>query len=454
MKILITDAYIAIGDISKVEIVYIKEHFTFKDMSKAMTANGFNKRKVKTICFAKQKGKALVMRAGFLKELFELIKEENFIISKIEDKRTKLISNDYDDKKLRSFFDPKFDYVEHQIRALKALLKTNVGIIKAPTSAGKSEIIIALMKITKLPTLILVDSVSLASQTAKRINDADVECGICHGKARIDGFNVISTIGSYKKLGDLTRYKMIIVDECHISGSKRFQDFFETTNYPYRFGFSATPDGNDKYRFATIRQFLGDIISEIYTGELIENKVMVKPKIKFINVDCPPTPSWDAAYEKCIVKNKDRNNKIVKIALEQNVPTLILYNIIEHGKALGELIPNSIVLSGADSNSVREDAIEKFKKGEIKYLIASKIFKQGISINNIQTLINASGGKSKIEVLQKIGRALRLHKGKDYALVYDFFDRGNKFTERHSLQREHLYKKTGFDDIEIIDISL
>lgn len=450
MKILATDKLIAVGDLSKDEIISIKARFTFKDMSLAMTKNGFNKRKVKTICFAKQKGQALVLKSGFLQELILFIKDENMSVSDFQDKRTKLINIKKTDEQLRKYFNPDFDYVDHQIRALKAILKTNVGIIKAPTSAGKTEIIIALMQITNLPTLILVDSVSLATQTAQRLNESGVECGICHGKAKIEKRNMISTIGSYKKLGGLTGYDMVIVDECHIVGASKFQEFFELTSYPYRFGFSATPDGNDKYRFATIRQHIGDIISEIYTQELIENKVMVKPKIKFVTTDCIPTPEWDSAYEKCIINNIDRNDKIVKLALEQDVPTLILYKIIEHGKILGDRIPNSIVLSGTDSNKVREDAIAQFKSGEIQYLIASNIFKQGISINNIETLINASGGKSKIEVLQKIGRALRLHEGKDYALVYDFMDIGNKYTEKHSLQRENLYKKVGFEDIEII----
>lgn len=450
MKILATDKFVAIGDLSKEQISLIKSRFTYKDMSQAMGKGGFNKRKVKTVRFTRQKGQALVLKSGFLQELIFFIKEENMPVSEFQDKRTKLINRTYTDEELREQFNPDFDYVEHQTRALKALLKTNVGIIKAPTSAGKTEIIIALMRITNLPTLILVDSVSLAIQTAQRINEAGISCGICHGKGKVEEFNTISTIGSYKKLGSLTSYKMVIVDECHIVGASKFQEFFETTSYPYRYGFSATPDGNDPYRFATIRQHLGDVISEIYTKELIENKVMVKPKIKFVTTDCPPTPSWDVTYERCITKNKDRNDKIVKLALAQTVPTLILYKIIEHGLILGDRIPNSIVLSGNDSNTAREEAIQKFKSGEVRYLIASNIFKQGISINNIETLINASGGKSKIEVLQKIGRALRLHKGKDYALVYDFMDNGNKFTEKHSLQREDLYRKVGFEDIEIV----
>ena len=452
MKILITDAYIAIGEL-KNETSIIRSHFTYKDQSKAMTKAGFNKRKVKNVCFVKSKNNALILRTGFLKELMVLIKKEGLKVSEIQDKRTKYEREDYSYEQLRSLFNPDFKYVEHQINSLKALLKTNVGIIKAPTSAGKTEIIIALLKLTKHPTLILVDGVSLAMQTFERINEAGLDCGICTGKGKISSYHMVSTIGSYKKLS-LDNFQRVIVDECHGVGAKTFQEFFENTNYPMRHGFSATPDNGDKYRWATIRQHIGGVIFEIFTDELMDNEVMVRPKIKMVNVDCPPTPSWDAAYERCIVNNNRRNKKIINIAnqhIGEGMKVLVLYRIIEHGQILGDGIPGSIVLSGNDSQKDREEAIRKFKAGECTALVASNIFKQGISINEIEVLINASGGKSKIEVLQKIGRALRKCKGKLYALVYDFMDNGNKFTERHSLQRENLYKKTGFTDIEVIE---
>jgi len=177
---------------------------------------------------------------------------------------------------------------------------------------------------------------------------------------------------------------------------------------------------------------------------------MVKPKIKFIEVECRKTNSWESAQDKCIVNNKKRNKIITELANKQEEATLVLYKIIEHGEILSEEIENSVLLSGQNSNVEREQAIKDFKDGKIKVLIASNIFKQGISISNIKVLINASGGKSKIEVLQKIGRALRKFENKPYALVYDFMDIGNKFTNRHSVQRENLYKKVGFTDIEIV----
>ena len=64
--------------------------------------------------------------------------------------------------------------------------------------------------------------------------------------------NVVATIGSVKKIPDLTKYKMLIIDECHRASASQFQEFLDKTSYPLRYGFSATPEGNDKYNFAKI----------------------------------------------------------------------------------------------------------------------------------------------------------------------------------------------------------
>jgi superfamily II DNA or RNA helicase len=451
LKLLIKDTHFGITDLSTQEKSLIENRFTYKDASQAMTRAGFNEKKVKKVKFAISKNNALILRSGFLQEFLKFAKEFYFKVEEIKDQRTRydFQKKEFSYDELRTYFNPDFKYVDHQIRALKALLKTNWGIIKAPTSAGKTEIIIGLIKISKLPTLILVDNITLALQTMERIEEAGLSCGICTGKGKLHGTHMVSTIGSVKKLS-LSQYQCVIVDECHIAAAARFQEFFTKTSYSLRYGFSATPDGNDKYRFATIRQFLGDVIAEVYTDELMENEVITPPEIHFKQISCIPTMDWQAAYDCNIVKHSDRNRVAAEIANESGVPTLVLYKIIDHGKELAKLIPNSILLSGDNDSAEREDAIHKFKKGEVRVLIASNIFKQGISINNIQTLINVSGGKSKIEVLQKLGRALRKHPGKDVALVYDFLDKGNDFTYKHSLQRMKLYKDTGYTNI-IID---
>ena len=447
MNILIRDDYMAISDCTNVEKITIKDFFTEKDLSNAITKRGFDKTKIKKVCFVLNKKGVLILRSGYLQDLIYLLKKEN-IEATVKDNRTKF---DFQ-KKEYSYDDIRknlgdFKYVEHQVNAVKKMLKTNVGVIKQPTSAGKSSTMSCYLKISKLPTLIVVSGVSLANQIMKSLNDDGVDCGICTGKGKIHGECMVSTIGSVKKITDLDRYKCVIVDELHEAAAKQYQDFLSSVNYPIRFGFSATPEGNSPFRWMKIRQFFGNIIFETFAEELLVNKVITPPEIVFKKTNGVPTLDWQSALEKNIINNKERNKIISNLANTLEGSTLILYRIIEHGEELQKLIKNSILLHGEHSLEERDQAIKDFKEGKVKTIIASNIFKQGISINEINNLIVAGGGKSKIETLQKLGRVLRKAKGKDVAYVYDFHDEGNRFTEEHSLQRANLYKKAGYTNI-------
>jgi superfamily II DNA or RNA helicase len=429
------------------EQIEINSFLTYDDMSKVYTRGGFDARKIKKVHFLKKLKQYYICNSGFLYEVVKYAKENNLKITQIEDIRTKFPHNtkEYSYEELRSYFDPNFKYVEHQIRIVKAALKTNLMTIKSPTSSGKTETFIALIKLINLPSLIIFNSITLAVQTKQRMEEAGLECGIATGKGVVVKEHMVATIGSVLKIPDLHKYKILIVDEAHRSAAAQYQDFLSKTSYPIRFGFSATPEGNNKLNFARVRQFFGPILLEVGTKELIENEVLVKPKITFIKVECPKTLDWPSANEQCIMYNQERNNKIVEINNKYNLPTLILIKNIEHGQLLNRMIENSVFLSGIDDSSVREDALKDFRAGKIKTLIASSIFNEGISINEIRVLIIASGGKSKIQTTQRIGRSLRKDKGKDTAIVIDFADVGNKFTQKHSLMRYNTYKKLGFE---------
>jgi superfamily II DNA or RNA helicase len=127
-------------------------------------------------------------------------------------------------------------------------------------------------------------------------------------------------------------------------------------------------------------------------------------------------------------------------------PVLILIRNIEHGEELNRLIPDSVFLSGRDDTNLRDSTFKKYENKEIPVLIGTMgILSEGISINAIRTLIIAQGGKSEIVAAQSLGRALRRDgDDKQKAIVYEFFDIGNKYTEKHSLQRAKVYKDVGF----------
>jgi len=256
MNILIRDDFLAIGNLTKEQLAELKLEYTFKDTSKAMTSRGYNKRNIVKVKMFFIKDNYFVLRTGFLKSFLLFVRKKKWKIE-IQDNRKKFDHQgkfELDD--LKKYFNPKFKYTEHQQRALQAMLKTNNGILK-----------------------------------------------------------IVSTIGSVKKL-DLTNFDGVIFDEVHTVAAKTYQDFLEHTNFKIRFGMSATPDADGEFKWAKIRQFLGEIISETESKELLENEVITPPKIFFKQIESKPAPDYPSSYNIGIVENKDRNKVIANIVSE------------------------------------------------------------------------------------------------------------------------------------------
>ena len=77
-------------------------------------------------------------------------------------------------------------------------------------------------------------------------------------------------------------------------------------------------------------------------------------------------------------------------------------------------------------------------------------FSTGINIRNINNIVLASPSKSKIRVLQSIGRGLRISSNKDSILVFDIADdisykERRNFTLMHFSERLNIYNKEQFD---------
>jgi len=321
-----------------------------------------------------------------------------------------------------------------------------------------TEILISYLLETQEPALIIVDKVMLADQLAKRAKDSGLKnIGILHGKKNeIENKDYIfATIGSIKKIPNFAHFKILITDETHHSSSKRFQELLQQFSYPVQIGFSATPDKGDKYIFATIKQFFGDIIYETDAGNMMDNEVIAKPKIYFIENEVNPMIDWPSSYRECIIKNSERNKLIVDIVEKYDEKVLILIKDVKNkqGKILKDYIAentskNVEFIQGATKN--REEVLDWFENGDLDVLISTNILNEGISLKEIRILVNASAGKSKVENLQKIGRSTRIKDDKKKVIVYDFLDLGNKFTQKHSRERMRIYMKEGFKDIETI----
>jgi hypothetical protein len=143
---------------------------------------------------------------------------------------------------------------DNQIEAVKILLNNTNGIIKSPTGSGKTEILIAYLKLTKLKSLIIVNSIDLAKQTYERCLQANLDSGIVQGQNINENHKVvIATIQSSHKLKN--NYDCVIVDECHQISSD-YIDLLSKEMFLYRFGFSATPLTKDKIKNITLKKFI------------------------------------------------------------------------------------------------------------------------------------------------------------------------------------------------------
>jgi superfamily II DNA or RNA helicase len=77
-------------------------------------------------------------------------------------------------------------------------------------------------------------------------------------------------------------------------------------------------------------------------------------------------------------------------------------------------------------------------------------FSTGINIRNLHNVILASPSKSRIRVLQSIGRGLRTSDSKDAVTVYDIADdlkykTHTNFTLQHLLERLEIYNSENFN---------
>jgi superfamily II DNA or RNA helicase len=253
------------------------------------------------------------------------------------------------------------------------------------------------------------------------------------------------------------------MDECHHASSNSYYKLGSLMpNTEYRCGFSGTAyrdDGNELMMFAT----LGRIAYSLTGQQLINDGYLMRPEIYFIkyNVDditqkelefnasnglMNEEPNYALHYNSFIVNNKKRNDIIKEICDKHSGDTiLILVKLIDHGKILESLIPNSKYVYGKTKKQIRTDMLTEFKSGNHKILISTiSIFSEGVDIPNLDVIINASANKGDVKSVQVLGRVLRKNDNKVHAYYYDFYD-NDSFLKNASISRQKIFRNNGHE---------
>ena len=146
--------------------------------------------------------------------------------------------------------------------------------------------------------------------------------------------------------------------------------------------------------------------------------------------------------------------------------TLCLFQLVEkHGKILHEEISKIaknrkvfFVYGGVDS--LEREKIREIVENEKDAIIIASFgtFSTGINIRNLHNIVFSSPSKSKIRVLQSIGRGLRRSSNKMGILVFDIADdisykERRNFTLTHFTERINIYNEQQFN-YEISKVNL
>ena len=158
-----------------------------------------------------------------------------------------------------------------------------------------------------------------------------------------------------------------------------------------------------------------------------------------------------------IVSHSPRNTFISRLCDKLSGNTLCLYQLVEkHGLVLYNLMKDFdrkvFFIHGGTDTEDRENIRAITEKENNAIIIASYgTFSTGINIRNLHNVVFASPSKSRIRVLQSIGRGLRKSdKGDicttllDIADDFTYKDRKN-FTLNHFLERINIYNEEEFD---------
>jgi len=338
------------------------------------------------------------------------------------------------------------------------------GVVVLPCGAGKTMVGIGVMAELKSETLILVTNTIALRQWKEELLDrtllSEDLIGEYSGDKKeirpitIATYNILTYRKNKKEdflhfdLFNSKNWGLIIYDEVHLLPAPVFRLTSEIQS-KRRLGLTATlirEDGLEADVFSLIGPKKYDIPWKI----LEKTKWIATALCTEIRIELPEDKRVQYSLSKDrekfrIASENSRKIDFVKRILAHHTDS----NIIIIGQYIAQLeeykkILGYPMISGSTPISEREDLYKRFRNGEIKHLIVSKVANFSIDLPDANVAIQISGTfGSRQEEAQRLGRVLRPKKNDNYAYFYTIIT-SNSVEEKFSLNRQLFLTEQGY----------
>ena len=386
-------------------------------------------------------------------------------------------------QKLNQELVERFRPYEHQEEGLEAWDRCGRrGVVVLPTGAGKSFLAAMAIEMAGRTTLVVVPTIDLMTQWVGNLCEAfGVEVGMIGG-----GYHEIRelTVSTYDSsaihMGRLGgKFGLVIFDEVHHLPGDVYSQAARESIAPFRLGLTATPERADG-REVELDELVGPIVYRRSIKELA-GTILADYEVRTLEVGMNPEDRKIYERERGIYRGfveqkgvrlggahgwrrflaatsrSDEGRRALKAHRAQKRMALVhenklelLYGLLERHRqervliftndnaSVYEISQEVLCPSITHETRVKErrEILQRFRSGEYKVLVTSKVLNEGVDIPEASVAIILAGSGSVREHVQRLGRILRRGEGKK-AVLYELVTSDSVESDVSRRRREH-----------------